>query len=68
MALPLKAARLDATRDLASTVNPRAYDPRDFSYYEDAERRWTGVAIYGAILLVTAALAPGPSEFIHYTL
>jgi hypothetical protein len=56
MALPSSTADSRSRRDLEPLLGPPPYNPRDFTYFEDAERRWTGVAIYGATLLVAIAL------------
>jgi hypothetical protein len=57
---------------LDALLRPKVYDPRDFSYFEDAKRRWTAVAVFGGILGITAGLflfapwlspANGPDRF-----
>jgi len=45
--------------DHYAELENRGYDPGDFSYYEDAQRRGTALAIFGAILLVVGILGPG---------
>jgi hypothetical protein len=60
MALPSSEADSKSRHEHDALLRSHPYEPKDFDYYEDAERRWTGVAIYGAILVATAGLNSGP--------
>jgi hypothetical protein len=50
-----------------SILKSRDYDPRDFAYFEDAARRCTGIAVFGAILFVGAAYASLVPPFVYHT-
>jgi hypothetical protein len=59
MTLSSATADSEVRREREPLVQSHPYHPRDFTYYEDRERRWTGVAIYGTILILVAALLRG---------
>jgi len=62
IALPSSNTGAESPRNLEPPASPHPFHPRDFAYYEDAERRWMGVAIYGGILIGIPALVRGPPD------
>jgi hypothetical protein len=51
---PAAASHPISSSGFDAEVHPGVYYPRDFEFYEDIERRWEGVAVYGAIIFIGA--------------